>query len=609
MQGAGNVSVSQTKTRSYRRRLGLSRVFDSLCWVVALTTSVVVRYQVLENRQVQSLFLLLAFAIVIAAQLIIGQFTLYRWRWRTGSFEESTAVAVTTGAAGTVLLVIALLGFRSSISIGSVFSAVPLCVVLALGGRTALRAHKFSEIQSAGSQNHRAVIFGAGNAGAMLVEALLSMPDRKFEPVALADDDAAKVSLRIRHVKVEGTSNDICPIAHRFDASVVIIAISDLDSRVLRRVVDQAKSCGLQIEIMPSLTEVYADRAKISDVRPLALEDLLRRDEIRTSRQEVRAFLQNRRVLVTGAGGSIGSELCRQISTFDPEALIMLDRDESALHQVQLSIEGRALLNTRNLVVCDVRDQQGLESVFAEHHPHVVFHAAALKHLPLLEMWPAEAIKSNVWGTQNVLDAAVASDVECFVNISTDKAADPISVLGYSKRVAERLTSTVGEQSQGRFLSVRFGNVLGSRGSMLGTFQDQIENGGPVTVTHPDVSRYFMTISEAVELSLQAGAIGRTGEVLVLDMGEPVRIDDVARQLIFESGREIEISYVGLRDGEKLHEDLFGINEFGARKVHSVISSVTVPIIDLRVVEELVVVGSPAQISSSLAAVCHTPMK
>ena len=283
--------------------------------------------------------------------------------------------------------------------------------------------------------------------------------------------------------------------------------------------------------------------------------DLLGRHVIHTDVEQIAGYLAGRRVLVTGAGGSIGSELCRQIQRFQPAALIMLDRDESGLHEVQLSLEGRALLDSRRLVVCDIRDPDAVAAVFAEHRPDVVFHAGALKHLPLLEMWPAEAVKTNVLGTRRVIDSAVAHGVERFVNISSDKAANPTSVLGYTKRLVERLTAAADARGAGTYLSVRFGNVLGSRGSVLSTFATQIDAGGPVTVTDPEVTRYFMTVEEAVELVVQAGAIGRGGEVLVLDMGKPVRIADVAEQLVAASKRPVPIVYTGLRPGEKLRNN------------------------------------------------------
>jgi FlaA1/EpsC-like NDP-sugar epimerase len=282
-------------------------------------------------------------------------------------------------------------------------------------------------------------------------------------------------------------------------------------------------------------------------------------------------------VLVTGAGGSIGSELCRQIYQFDPGELLMLDRDESALHALQLSIFGEARLDLPQAILADIRDDATVDQLFAERRPHVVFHAAALKHVNMLEQYPDEGWKTNVLGTRNVLAAATAVGVTHFINISTDKAANPVNVLGRTKRTAEQLTATYAQRGTGRYLSVRFGNVLGSRGSVLETFAAQIAQGGPVTITDPEVTRYFMTIAEAVQLVIQAGAIGGNGEALVLDMGAPVRIGDVAAHLISLEGRPIPIKVTGLRPGEKLHEDLFGAGEKGSRPIHAMISHVPVP--------------------------------
>lgn len=283
-------------------------------------------------------------------------------------------------------------------------------------------------------------------------------------------------------------------------------------------------------------------------------------------------YVTGRRVVVTGAGGSIGSELCRQIARFGPAELIMLDRDETGLQTTQLSVEGNGLLENHNVVLCNIRDAAAVDALFRERMPEVVFHTAALKHLPLLQRYPNEGWKTNVLGTRNLLRAAQAVGVATFVNVSTDKAADPTSVLGHTKHLAERLTAWAAEQSGLRYLSVRFGNVIGSRGSMLPTFQTLIEAGGPLTVTHPDITRYFMTIPEACQLVIQAGGIGRPGEVLILDMGEPVRILDIAERMIQMSGKPIEIVFTGLRPGEKMHEDLVASTEHLERPFHPMIS-------------------------------------
>ncbi|WP_416380798.1 UDP-N-acetylglucosamine 4,6-dehydratase family protein [Georgenia sp. H159] len=331
----------------------------------------------------------------------------------------------------------------------------------------------------------------------------------------------------------------------------------------------------------------YADRTKRNDVERLGIGDVLGRDPLDTDVAGIADYLSGKRILVTGAGGSIGSEVARQVNRFAPAELVLLDRDESALHGVQLSLYGTALLDTPDIVLACIRDKEALRQVFERHRPQVVFHAAALKHLPLLEQYPDEGWKTNVIGTHNLLELSAEWGVEKFVNVSTDKAANPTSVLGKTKRLGEQLTAWYGDNATGTYLSVRFGNVLGSRGSVLHTFRQQIARGGPVTVTHPEVTRYFMTIPEACELVIQAGAIGSDREVLVLDMGEPVRILSVARRLIARSGRDIDVIFTGLRPNEKLHEELFTADEQGVRTHHPLISHVIVPSFEPQELERL----------------------
>jgi len=320
-------------------------------------------------------------------------------------------------------------------------------------------------------------------------------------------------------------------------------------------------------------------RAAINELREINVNDLLGRKPARLNQTQIADYIRGKRVMVTGAGGSIGSELCRQLTRFRPAELMMLDRDESGLHSVQLSIHDQAMLDGDDTILASIRDLASISQIFEQRQPEIVFHAAALKHMPLLEQYPLEALKTNVLGTMNLLQAAAATGVETFVNISTDKAANPSSALGTSKRIAERLTATVaGRASGAKFVSVRFGNVLGSRGSVLTVFEKQIRDGGPVTVTDPGVSRYFMTIPEACQLVLQAAAIGESGETLVLDMGDPVRIAEMARALIEQSGKEIEIVYTGLRNNEKLAEDLFDNTETAVTgNKHEALSELRVP--------------------------------
>ena len=338
-----------------------------------------------------------------------------------------------------------------------------------------------------------------------------------------------------------------------------------------------ARAHNLEQKVLPSVIELLTEGVSIGDIRDPSEEDLLGRHQISTDLQSISRYVKEKRILVTGAGGSIGSEICRQLLAFSPKNIYLLDRDESGLHQTRLSMYGDALLDTEDLVLVDIRDEQAIEQHFARIKPQVVFHAAALKHLPLLEQFPEEALKTNVYGTANLLRASVKFKVETFVNISTDKAAKPTSNLGKSKFICEQLTARAAKVSpSSQYLSVRFGNVLGSRGSVLISFREQVRNGGPVTVTHPDVTRFFMTISEAVQLVIQAGAIGKSGETLVLDMGKPVRILDVAQEMVRASKKQIEIVFTGLRTGEKLHEDLFSDTEAGARPMHPLVMHVSV---------------------------------
>ena len=557
-----------------------------MIWAVSLTVAGLLRYGPRVPRHFWSGALLVV-AIAVVAQLVVGFCTtLYRARWRVGSFEEVAALVwAVTGV--TVVLVATDLSLPvHPLPLSATVGGATLTLALAGGTRSAWRLNQERRHRPSDTAE-RSIVFGAGSGGLQLINALLADPDSPYRPVAILDDDPAKHNYRIRHLSVSGNRDALLAVAVSVHADTVIIAIPSAESVLIRELSDLAADAHLAVKVLPPVSRYFDYPVAVRDIRPISESDLLGRHMVDTEVDEIAGYLTGRRVLVTGAGGSIGSELCRQIHRFAPSQLIMLDRDESGLHQVQLSIEGRALLDDRSLVVCDIRDAEALDRVFAEHRPAVVFHAAALKHLPLLEMWPAEAIKTNVYGTQNVLESAARHGVDRFVNISTDKAANPCSVLGYTKRLAEGLTAGMEEREAGTYMSVRFGNVLGSRGSVLTSFRAQIDAGGPVTVTHPEVTRYFMMVEEAVQLVIQAGAVGGGGDVLVLDMGSPVRIADVARRLILESTRPLAIVYTGLRPGEKMHEDLFGEGEVDARPVHPLISHVHVPHLRTETVDDL----------------------
>lgn len=550
-------------------------VYDVVCWTAAILFASYLRYEVISNIKIHSGDVFTGVAICAGLQLALGSAFIYRHRWRIGSFEEIATVSGVTLGVGLVLVVVSFLSLRSGLSLGDAVSAILLTLVLAVGGRGFYRFITDTKgFRHTSSSLDRAIIFGAGDAGVQIIESLATVKSSLFNPVALLDDDPAKLHLRVRNLSVVGDRNSIAKTAAHFRATIMLIAISNVEAATIADLAKLAEQANLDVRILPSISEFLARAVRPSDLRPMTIEDILGRREVKTDIEIIVDLIRDKRVLVTGAGGSIGAELCRQISRLSPASLIMLDRNDTGIFETQLSIEGHALLDSRNLVLCDIRDVTALDQIFDEFRPHVVFHAAALKHLPQLEMWPSEALKTNVWGTANVLETAHKYEVQTFVNISTDKAANPVSVLGYSKRITERLTASYNE---GDYLSVRFGNVLGSQGSFLRAFREQIAKGGPITVTDPQVTRYFMTISEAVQLTLQAGALGLSGEVLVLDMGEQVRIADIARRLAADSPTPIEIVYTGLRTGEKLHEELFGDGEYRVRSVHPFISSCFVP--------------------------------
>ncbi len=462
---------------------------------------------------------------------------------------------------------------------GTVLGGAAFAVVAMLGARYVAFAARLRSRPPAPTAV-KIIVFGAGDAGSQLIHRLATQSGAAYRPVAILDDDPAKRRLRIDGVPVLGGRGQMAEVAASTGARVLVIAIAGRSGRVIHDLTEAAERCELVPKVIPSVRELLAGGARIEGVRDPRISDLLGRPATATDVASVREHIAGKRVLVTGAGGSIGAELCRQLHRLAPAELIMLDRDESALHAVQLALNGRALLDSDETVLADIRDQRRVREVFGTFRPDIVFHAAALKHLPLLESYPAEALKSNVWGTLTVLEAAADHGVQSFVNISTDKAASPVSVLGYSKRIAERLTAYMAAKTGGAYLSVRFGNVLGSRGSVLTALSAQVAAGGPVTVTHPDVSRYFMLVEEAVHLVLQATAIGRGGEVLVLDMGEPVRIADMARRLAASTGRDVDIVFTGLRPGEKLTEDLLGPGETDQRPCHPLICQVPVPALD-----------------------------
>lgn len=571
----GRVSTEEDRLRWAYRVLQFS--VDAEAWVIAVTTAVLFRFDFVAER-VNWLSLGVVALLAVVLQAAFGwAFALYRGRHQHGAFHEAqtllaTVVSVAALLFGTSILFIDPSGLPRSTAL----IAVPIAFVLMGGSRHLQRLLSERKVRP-GESAQRTLIYGAGQTGAYLVKRMLIDPASPYLPVGLVDDNPHKRQLRISNIPVLGRGEDLQRLAKEHRASALVLCIARADSDLIRRVSDQADAAGLRMMVLPMLSEILEGNMKLADLRDVAIEDLIGRHPVDTEIDSIAGYVSGKRVLVTGAGGSIGSELCRQLIKFSPAELIMLDRDESGLHGVQMSIAGHGLLDSNDVVLADIRNRAALMRIFEERVPQVVFHAAALKHLPMLEQYPSEAWEGNVLGTLNVLEAARVVGVETFVNISTDKAANPVSALGRSKRLAERLTAWAAAETGKTYLSVRFGNVIGSRGSMLPTFIAQIEAGGPITVTDPEVTRYFMTIPEACQLVIQAGAIGRAGEVLILDMGEPVRILDVAERMIATSGKKVEIVFTGLREGEKLHEELIGVTESDQRPFHPKITHTAVP--------------------------------
>ena len=551
--------------------------FDVLAVLVAYHAFGLFRYGPFGVSDVAMHLTRLALAAAVLQTAVGLSLRLYQGRTIVASSEDSVRLGAAVVTGGVLVS-----GFNALTGEQYVSRIVPagatfLALAAVLFGRLWWRTLDL-KLQTGEHETARALIFGAGSAGRQLARSMAATPAAGMRPVGFLDDDPWKRRLRADGIAVIGARKDLEAAAMQTSATVLVIAVPSAEPELLRDVSRRARAAGLEVKVLPRVDALLTSAVTMRDVRDINVHDLLGRGVVDTDVASIAGYLTNKRVLVTGAGGSIGSELCLQINKWNPAELIMLDRDESGLHGVQLALHGKAMLDDPGVVLADIRDRDALMRVFQERRPEVVFHAAALKHLPMLEQYPVEAAKTNVLGTLNVLHAAAAVGAERFVNISTDKAADPTSVLGLSKRVAERLTASVAADTAGTYLSVRFGNVLGSRGSVLTSFAAQIAAGGPVTVTHPDVTRYFMTVQEAVQLVIGAAAIGRDGEALILDMGEPVSIRQVAEQLIEQSGRhDIEIVYTGLREGEKLHEVLLSAEELDNRPISPLFSHVAVP--------------------------------
>lgn len=554
---------------------------DILLLPIASYLSFVIRLDSFNLGEFWYGFLFFTALSIVITPVVFKSAGVYARYWRYASVDELLLLA------GAVLVANALIGVMS-LTLGVLLDNViiprsmpalytlvflPLALAPRLVARLLWRRQSLLSKGVSGGSANRVLIMGAGSAGAMMVRELRENPQLALEVVGFLDDDPQKRDMQIYGVRVIGGAHDIPRLVVEHRVSQVIIAMPSAPGKVIRQVVEVCERVGVGTKSMPGIYELLDGKVSVNQLRDVQIEDLLRRKPVRTDVAAVGQLLRGRRVLVTGGGGSIGSEVCRQVLRCEPAELIILGHGENSVFMIEQELRRQVPAGTKiSTVIADIRFAERIMQVFARFRPEVVFHAAAHKHVPLMELNLVEAITNNVLGTRNLLRAAEAAGTAQFVMISSDKAVNPTSVMGASKRAAELLVHQAATRTGRPFVTVRFGNVLGSRGSVVLTFKQQIAAGGPVTITHPDMVRFFMTIPEATQLVLQAATQGSGGEVFTLDMGEPVRIQDLARDMIelsgFEVGRDIDIVYTGMRPGEKLYEELFITGEEYERTFH-----------------------------------------
>ncbi|WP_251133457.1 nucleoside-diphosphate sugar epimerase/dehydratase [Exiguobacterium sp. s91] len=502
---------------------------------------------------------------------------LYRVNWKYASVQEAMTLSLSLALSSIGLIVYQVLFF------GQVLERITLlsfCISLLLLGaiRVGLRLlgigqhwRKYALPRRMIKSRKRTLVIGAGRAGRALVRQLYASPFHELKPVAFVDDDPKHMHFMIQGLEVAGTTEDLKAVIERYKIEAIVLAIPSLSQQRRIELITEAKTLCKNVQTLPMIEELVTGKVSVNAIRDVSIEDLLGREAVELNISGIRSEIEGRTVLVTGAGGSIGSEICRQIIQFNPTTLVLLGHGENSIYLIERELRGLQTAINLIPVIADVQDRMRLEEVFAQHRPDVVFHAAAHKHVPLMEANPYESVKNNIYGTKNVAEVADRHQVERFVMISTDKAVNPTNVMGSTKRIAEMIIQDLGKRSQTKFAVVRFGNVLGSRGSVIPLFKSQIETGGPVTVTHPEMTRFFMTIPEASRLVIQAGILADGGEVFVLDMGEPVKIVDLAKNMIELSGfteDEMPIVFSGIRPGEKMYEELLKDGEVDPEAIY-----------------------------------------
>lgn len=509
-------------------------------------------------------------SLMVLKVIVVYLFGTFRQSWRNTGFRDLITLikSVTTVSA---IYFLSIIIFKDQITIPLSVPIIEFFLsLLVLGGiRVGTRFFivYWNPSKNSTTENRRVLIAGAGESGNMAVREMLRHPEAGMQPIAFLDDDRSKQGQKFLGLPVVGGIDQMVDAVNDLRIDEILIAMPSESGKVIRRVVNIASVSDVNYRIIPSIYDLISGKVTINQIRNVDVEDLLRRKPVQLETSLIENYLKNKVVLVTGAGGSIGSEIVVQLSRFKPRKVILLGRGENSIHNLINDINYKLLNLSYSVRIGDVRDYHSMERLFIDEKPEVIFHAAAHKHVPLMESNPEQAVLNNVEGTRNLVNLSVKYDVKHFVNISTDKAVNPMSVMGATKRISEQIVQWGATQVENDqvYVSVRFGNVLGSRGSVIPKFKEQIKRGGPITVTHPDMIRYFMTIPEASQLVLQSGAMGMNGSVFVLDMGDPVNIEKMARDLIklsgFEPDRDIKIEYSGIRPGEKLFEELLTAEE------------------------------------------------
>lgn len=547
---------------SYTKRVSMLMLLDSIIVLTAIYIGYYILHPTFSWYTLPTLVFSSA-ALLATHHLFAFVYRLYQKAWEYASVGEMLAIirAITFSilATGAIQFIV-----NGDIYVRVLGVTWMLHIILIGGSRFSWRMYRDYYIKTK-QEKKRALIIGAGAAGSMLVRQFMKNHEADILPVGFVDDDVKKQKLQIYGVTVVGRTKDIPQLVEKLNVENIIIAIPSMSKTEIQKVYQECSKTNAKTQIMPMIEDIVSGKVSVNQFRDVQVEDLLGRDPVELDTQTISEKLTGKTILVSGAGGSIGSEICRQVSKFKPKKLLLLGHGENSIYGIDMELRNKYKAEFEIIpIIADIQDRSRIFEVMESHSPDVVYHAAAHKHVPLMEYNPKEAVKNNVIGTKNVAEAADTFGVKTFVLVSSDKAVNPTNVMGSTKRIAEMVIQNLDKQSPTNFVAVRFGNVLGSRGSVIPLFKKQIQTGGPVTVTHPDMTRYFMTIPEASRLVMQAGALARGGEIFVLDMGEPVKIVDLAKNLIKLSGYsidEIGIKYAGIRPGEKMYEELLGENE------------------------------------------------